>query len=233
MDQSIFDGALWIAVFLFSTVCHEAAHAWSALKLGDSTAYRGGQVSFNPIPHIRREPIGLIVVPLLSWFLGGYIMGWASAPYDPDWARQYPKRLALMSLAGPGANLALAAIGLLILRLGLEWNLAHAPSQLMADHLVSTSPGTFFDFAGKALSIVVSLNLFLCAFNLLPLPPLDGSSLPLLFLPAQAGQRYLEFTSSPVLRMAAVFLLMRGFSLTFSPFYHLAAFVLYPSFNYT
>jgi len=78
------DGLMWYAVFLFSTVCHEAAHAWSASKLGDDTAKQGGQVSLNPVPHIRREPFGMVLVPLLSWFMGGWLIGWASAPITPS-----------------------------------------------------------------------------------------------------------------------------------------------------
>ena len=100
-------GLAWFVAFIFSTSLHEAAHAWVGLRLGDPTAARGGQVSLNPLPHIRREPMGMIVVPLLSIIAnhGSWMIGWASAPYDPIWAQQFPKRSALMSLAGPGANL--------------------------------------------------------------------------------------------------------------------------------
>src|SRR5690348_17172584 len=103
MPPSLVEGLLWYVVFVGSTVCHEASHAWTALKLGDDTASRGGQVSLDPVPHIRREPIGMVVLPLLTWFIAGWMMGWASAPYDPEWARRYPRRAALMALAGPAA----------------------------------------------------------------------------------------------------------------------------------
>jgi len=228
MDRTISDGVGWLTVFIFSTVCHEAAHAWAALKLGDSTAEEAGQVSFNPLPHLRREPIGMLVVPILSWFMGGYMMGWASAPYDPEWARHYPRRLALMALAGPAANLALAATGLLLLRLGVEWDVWNAPQWLSADSLVEAADGSLLQAVGKLLSIVASLNLFLCAFNLLPIPPLDGSTLPLLILPPSAGLRYFEALSSPFFRVGGMLLLLRGVSLGFGYFYHFAALVLYP-----
>jgi hypothetical protein len=120
-------GGLWYGVFLFSTVAHEAAHAWSALKLGDDTAAKGGQVSLNPWPHVRREPFGMIVVPLLSWFLGGWMIGWASAPYNPEWAKQYPRRAALMALAGPTANLLLVLAAALLIRVGIEWQVFTSP----------------------------------------------------------------------------------------------------------
>lgn len=232
MERTLTDGVGWLSVFLFSTVCHEAAHAWAALKLGDATAHEGGQVSFNPLPHIRREPIGMVVVPILSWFIGGYVMGWASAPYDPEWARRFPRRLAVMALAGPGANLALALAGLLLLRLGVEWEVFQAPHWLAADSLVQAPEGSFLQPLGKLLSIIVSLNLFLCAFNLLPLPPLDGSTLPLLVLSPNAGQRYLDALSSPVFRIGGLLLLTRGVSLGFGYFSDFAAFLLFPHLHY-
>src|SRR5258708_2448900 len=97
-------GVIRYVVFLFSTTCHEASHGLAAKAGGDLTAFEGGQVTLNPVPHIRREPFGMVVVPLLGLFLGGMMMGWASAPYDPAWQRQYPRRAAWMSLAGPAAN---------------------------------------------------------------------------------------------------------------------------------
>jgi Zn-dependent protease len=233
MNYPLSDGAIWLCVFLFSTVCHEAAHAWAALKLGDATAYNGGQVTFNPIPHIRREPIGMLVVPIISWLAGGYVMGWASAPYDPEWARRHPRRLAWMALAGPGANLALALTALLLLRLGIEWQIFTAPSWLSADTLVHAAPGSVFELIGKALSVFVSLNLFLCAFNLLPIPPLDGSTLPFLALPRAMADKYFDLLSSPVLRVGGFLLLTRGLSLGFGHFCRLAAMILFPGHTYS
>src|SRR5258708_19478430 len=100
-------GAIWYVVFVLSTTCHEAAHAVGAKLGGDLAAFHGGQVSLDPTPHIRREPFGMVLFPILSFVVGGWMMGWASVPYDPYWARRYPRRAAWMSLAGPGANLAL------------------------------------------------------------------------------------------------------------------------------
>src|SRR5688572_25160812 len=111
--------AAWFVVFLFSTTLHEASHAFAAQRLGDVTAYGGGQVTLNPLPHIRREPLGMVVVPLLSFFLSGWMFGWASAPYDPIWAQRSPKRAALMALAGPLSNLLLVLIAGTVLRVGL------------------------------------------------------------------------------------------------------------------
>ncbi|HEX5177464.1 MAG TPA: hypothetical protein VFV83_10565, partial [Chthoniobacteraceae bacterium] len=127
-DQfNVVDGLLWYFVFLYSTVLHEAAHAWAAFRLGDDTAYRGGQVTIDPTPHIRREPFGMVIVPIISWFLnhGNWMIGWASAPYDPTWAQRYPRRAALMAAAGPCANLALVLGAALLVRVGMEWNVFH------------------------------------------------------------------------------------------------------------
>src|SRR5205807_5041545 len=93
---SLVTGAVWYIVFLLSTTCHEAAHALAAKLGGDLTAFHGGQVSLDPTPHIRREPIGMLVAPILSYLMGGWMMGWASAPYDPFWARRHPRRAAWM-----------------------------------------------------------------------------------------------------------------------------------------
>src|ERR1017187_7046766 len=112
-------GFLSYVVFLFSTTCHEAAHALVAKRGGDSTAALGGQISLNPIPHIRRSPFGMVVMPLVGFFLaGGYMIGWASAPYDPLWERRYPKRAAWMALAGPAANFTLMLLAGVSLRVG-------------------------------------------------------------------------------------------------------------------
>jgi hypothetical protein len=104
MDVDLATGFIWFVAFLFSTTVHEAMHALVAWKGGDPTAYHGGQVSLSPIPHIRREPIGMLVVPLLTSLTQGWAMGWASAPYDPVWAERHPKRAALMAAAGPPAT---------------------------------------------------------------------------------------------------------------------------------
>lgn len=82
VTPEIATGLAFFAVFLFSTTLHEAAHAWAALRGGDPTAYAGGQVSLDPMPHIRREPFGMIVLPLLTSVTIGWPMGYASAPYD-------------------------------------------------------------------------------------------------------------------------------------------------------
>ena len=101
MEFDVATGLIWFLAFLFSTTVHEAMHAFAAWRLGDPTAYQGGQVSLNPAPHIQREPIGMVVLPLLTSLTQGWAVGWASCPYDPIWARRYPGRSAVMAAAGP------------------------------------------------------------------------------------------------------------------------------------
>jgi len=120
MDQNtLATGFLWFLAFLFSTTVHEAMHALVALRGGDPTAYHGGQVSLSPVPHIRREPIGMLVVPLLTALTQGWAIGWASTPYDTRWATRYPKRAALMAAAGPAGNLSIAFVALALIKVGL------------------------------------------------------------------------------------------------------------------
>ncbi len=123
-------GLIWYVVFLFSTTCHEAAHAFAAKLGGDLTAFHGGQVSLDPIPHIRREPFGMVVFPILSFITGGWMMGWASAPYDPEWSYRHPRRAAWMSLAGPAANLSLAILAGILIHAGLAFSLFKLPERV-------------------------------------------------------------------------------------------------------
>jgi Zn-dependent protease len=174
---------LWYAVFLLSLTCHEAAHAFVALRAGDPTAYLGGQVTLNPVPHMRREPVGTLLIPLVTFWLakGGWMMGWASAPYDPLWADRHPRRAAAMAAAGPLANLILASIGFALLRAGILAGLWTIPTSdsIAIDALVAPvgDAGASFDWLGRFASILLALNLLLCLFNLVPLPPLDGGSI--------------------------------------------------------
>jgi len=165
-------------VFLFSTTCHEAAHAFAAYKGGDPTAFNTGQASLSPIPHIRREPFGMVLVPLLCFIAGSPMIGWASAPYDPLWARRYPRRAALMSLAGPLTNFALVLIAALLLNVGAVSGVFHG------------------DGVGRGvlqfLSVLFRLNILLCIFNLIPIPPLDGFPALALVLPEQAALKLFD-----------------------------------------
>lgn len=232
MPFSPSDGLLWYAVFVGSSTCHEAGHAWAALKLGDDTASKGGQVSLNPWPHIRREPIGMVVIPILTWISGGWLMGWASAPYDPKWAREYPRRCALMALAGPAANLALVGLAALLIRVGIEWNVFTPPHSIGMSHITADVSGGIWAVVAETLSIVFSLNLLLCLFNLLPIPPLDGGSVPLLVLPEDAARGYFDAMRHPMLRVIGFMIVARGLGDFFVPVLRWSVGLLYPGHHY-
>lgn len=188
-SQMIVDGLMWYFAFLFSTVCHEAGHAWVALRGGDKTAYHGGQVSLDPLPHIQREPFGMILMPWLSFIINGgqFMMGWASAPYDPYWAQQYPKRAAWMSIAGPAANFTIAIVAGLAIRFGLSLGILGASERMMAN----SGQGIY-----ELLFILFKLNIILGTFNLLPLPPLDGFTAIGIFLPEATAAKLESFRQS-------------------------------------
>ncbi|MFK7739864.1 MAG: site-2 protease family protein [Planctomycetota bacterium] len=149
---------LFITLIISLTV-HEAAHGFFANLGGDPTAKNAGLVTLNPLPHMQREPTGMVLIPLIVLYMsnGTMCFGGASAPIDPYWAARHPKRAALMSAAGPLANLLLAAIAFAV----LEY--IKRPD--------GSNEEAVFDIA---LSFLL-LNLLLAIFNLIPLPPFDGA----------------------------------------------------------
>jgi len=153
---------LQFVTLLISLTVHEAAHALFAWWGGDRTAYYAGQVTLNPIPHIRREPFGMVALPLLSLYISGGKMcfGFAHAPIDPIWAYHHPKKAALMSAAGPLANALLAAIAFAVL-----WFIGPNPGSGSAEAV------------HRIAAWFLVLNLLLAVFNLIPLAPLDGAGI--------------------------------------------------------
>ncbi len=226
-DFDIAEALMWYFVFLYSTVCHEAGHAWSALKLGDATAYEGGQVSLDPTPHVRREPFGMVIVPIVSFLIGGWMLGWASAPYDPHWALRHPRRAAWMALAGPAANLALLLVAALIIRVGLAMDVFVVPDLVGSSALIEAGGGKVAQGVAMLLSIIFSMNLLLFTFNLLPLPPFDGASIPLLFLDESTAQKYQEIMWNQTARIMGLIIAFQGFKYIFPAIFHFALGLLY------
>jgi len=211
-------GFIWYVAFLFSTTCHEAAHALAAKSGGDDTAFAGGQVSLNPIPHIQREPWGMVVIPILSLIVNGSIIGWASAPYNPEWERRHPRRAAWMALAGPATNYTLMLIAAVALRLGWSQGWLH-------DDPVTGKP----DFASSVLRAFFSLNLLLGTFNLLPVPPLDGSTAVMLFMGETRSQRYLDWLRGNSYAMVGLLLAIVAFRYVYAPIKAFATYYLLQS----
>ena len=150
-----------IIVLIFSAIIHEYMHGWMADRLGDPTAKNAGRLTLNPLPHI--DPFGSILMPaILVLTNAGFVFGWAKpVPYNPNNLSDQKYGSAKVAAAGPLANLIVALFFGLILRL--------API---------TSPQLIL-----FIQIIVFINLLLMVFNLLPLPPLDGSKVIAPFLP--------------------------------------------------
>jgi Zn-dependent protease len=189
-----------IAVFefvllLFSLSVHECAHAWMASRLGDQTARMLGRVSLNPMEHV--DPIGTLLLPALMifgpllgfGFFGGLLFGWAKpVPIISRNFRKYKRDDMLVSLAGPASNLILAFIAFLGLA-GVFLVEGHMPGTMS----LSTSTQAFY----LLCTIALQLNLTLCIFNLIPIPPLDGSHILRHLLPYGAMQVF-DRISGPI-----------------------------------
>lgn len=224
---------VYYVVFLFSVTLHEAAHAWAAMLGGDLTAYHGGQVTLDPRPHIKRAPFGMVVLPLLSVLISGWPFGFASAPFDPAWAERHPRRAAWMALAGPGANLLLILASALLIRAGLAFGVFTAPSSVSFDHVVAAEASGVWSAVAFVLSVFFSLNLVLAALNLLPLPPLDGSSAITLLMKEETALRYQQFLwSMPMLQMVGIMVAWQVFGAVFNPIFLFAVNLVYPGVHY-
>jgi Zn-dependent protease len=180
------------ALLLFSLSVHESAHAWTASRLGDQTARMLGRVSLNPMDHV--DPIGTLLIPALIifgpligiGFMGGYMIGWAKpVPIISRNFRNFKRDDMLVSLAGPASNLLLALVAFL----GLA-------AVLVAEHHLpeGASPTTTQQTLETLCNLAMQLNLALCIFNLVPIPPLDGSHVMRQVLPYGALRVYDQIT---------------------------------------
>lgn len=227
-------GLVWYAVFVISTTFHEAAHALAAWRLGDPTARNAGLVTLDPVPHMQRSPIGMIVVPIIAFLTsgGGWTLGWASTPYDPYWASANRRKAAWMALAGPGANLSLVLLAAALIRGGMLLGLFAAPLECTWTQITAAqSPGLMTSVA-VVISVLFSLNLILLVFNLLPLPPLDGSEIIMLFLGDRAADRYREFMAQPTASLIGLVVAWNVIDILLGPIRVLALNLLYPGAGY-
>jgi Zn-dependent protease len=225
-------GALWYVAFLFSLTCHEAAHALAAHWGGDPTAAEAGQVTLNPLPHIRREIFGTTIVPILSYVLGGWMIGWGSAPFDPHWRYRHPRRAAWMALAGPAANLTLMLAAVLAIRIGILAGALEPPESARFTRVVAAAHPGPLEGVAVLLSIMFSLNLLLAMFNLLPLPPLDGHGAICLLFTEDFARRFIELTHHPSLSLIGLVVSWKIFGYLYDPIFLLALNILYPGAKY-
>ncbi|MBN2128932.1 MAG: site-2 protease family protein [Sedimentisphaerales bacterium] len=232
MTPEIGLGLLWYVIFVVSLTFHEAAHGLAAWKLGDRTAGEAGLVTLDPIAHIQRSPFGMVVMPIASYLMGRWMIGWASTPYDPYWAERNRKAAALMALAGPAANLALILFAAILIRAGMLAGIFTAPETATFDHVTSAvSPG-MANGAVVVLSVLFSLNLILLVFNLLPLPPLDGSEIVSLFLDAKTAGRYRAVMTQPGVGIIGLVIAWQLVDFVFDPIHILSLNLLYPGAGY-
>jgi Zn-dependent protease len=229
---------VWYAVFVISTTFHEAAHGLAAWKMGDPTARGAGLVTLDPVPHIQRSPIGMIVVPIAAFLMtftaggGGWMIGWASTPYDPYWAHANRRKAAWMALSGPAANLALILLAAAIIRAGMLLGLFAAPLESTWTQItVARSPG-LISSAAIVVSVLFSLNLILLVFNLLPLPPLDGSEIIMLFLNDRTADRYRDLMAQPAANLIGLVVAWNVIDVLLGPAQTLALNLLYPGAGY-
>lgn len=161
---------LWLLLLLPSITFHEYMHGWAAYKLGDPTAKNAGRLTLNPLKHI--DPFGTVLLPLLLAMAGGPIFGYAKpVPVNPRYFKDIRKGDLITGVAGPAANLALALVGALAVR--------------AADVFSPTLSGGWA-WVYLIGALLVRTNLVLMFFNLIPLPPLDGSSIVPMFLSDKA-----------------------------------------------
>jgi len=195
IDKFLFNH--FLAVLVFSAILHEIAHGIVAERLGDPTARLMGRLTLNPKSHI--DPFMSILLPLLLVLSGSPVIFGAAkpVPVDPFNLREPKKDMALVSLAGPGTNVLIAIIAAIVLKL-----LAFMP------------PNIIFDLVGFLAQAFVYVNLLLAIFNLIPIPPLDGSKILAMFLPDREAATYLSIGNIGILIIFFLLLFpIGGFSL--------------------
>ncbi len=194
-----------IPILIFSVVIHEMAHAWVALRCGDTTAKDLGRITLNPIPHI--DLFGSIIIPLFSIIATGRVfIAWAKpVPIDPRNFRNFKRDDTLVTIAGPISNLIIAFI-CVFGTAGMYYLVA----------AVNPAEGTFgFEFLNYMLKMFyagVILNVSLAVFNMIPIPPLDGSHVLANILPDELAMRYRSIGFMGIFIILALFNFVPGFS---------------------
>src|ERR1700721_1586160 len=180
-----------IVVLILAFSVHECAHAWTAMRLGDPTAMMLGRVTLNPLKHL--DPLGSVLFPLISLVYGGFLFGWAKpTPVTARNFKNYKRDDILVTLAGPASNLLSATIALILLlfmkHLVPNGVVSIATAMALAQHvpgIATEGLPALFPIA-LFLYFVILINLLLFVFNLIPIPPLDGSHILRHFLPYRA-----------------------------------------------
>jgi Zn-dependent protease len=197
-QSDLIKGIFEFVILIFSLCVHECSHAWTASYLGDQTARLQGRVTLNPMYHV--DPVGTLLFPglvIFGPFMGlnffsGMLVGWAKP--TPVITRNFRKIVRddnLTTLAGPASNLLIVLVSFLVLA-GMSLSGTDAHNLVVLSFLSALQPGGAIPAQPLALicSLAILINLMLCFFNLLPIPPLDGSRLVRNMLPYNAVQAY-------------------------------------------
>ncbi|MDX1691014.1 MAG: site-2 protease family protein [Acidimicrobiia bacterium] len=193
-ENGFVDLALFLAILIPSVVLHEVAHGVVALRLGDTTARDQGRLTLNPVPHI--DPFGSVIVPGILALSGATVWGWAKpVPVVPNKFRRPTEHMAVAALAGPLTNLLIAAV---IARIG--------PFAQVGDRLTLTTGGLL----PRLLFFAMVVNVALAVFNMLPIPPLDGSRLLPLVLSDKGRLVYARFSEYGFLVLIVIVLVFDG-----------------------
>jgi len=183
------DKVIFFAVLFPSVILHEVSHGALALVFGDETAKKAGRLTLNPLPHI--DPFGTIILPALLLLTTGTAFGWAKpVPVDPRRLRHPRNQTVLVSLVGPAVNITIAVIAALVVR------------------ALQISP--FDSLAIRIVFVAGLVNVVLAAFNLIPIPPLDGSAVVERALPDRLWPGYLRIRQYSMFILLGVVLLLPG-----------------------
>ena len=205
MNDTIIQAAALILPLIFAIVFHEVAHGLMARSLGDPTAEERGRLSLNPLRHV--DPIGTVILPGILALVHLPVFGWAK-PVPVNFARlRHPRRdMMLVGAAGPGSNLIMAAIAAVVLGI------------LLRPFGGALEPGGVIGFIVLNLFNFISINVFLALFNLLPIPPFDGSHIVEGLLPERLAHGYAKFRTVgmliPIFLIIVLPNLIPGFSVT-------------------
>lgn len=175
MNQTLLQAAALIVPLILAIVFHEVAHGWTALALGDPTAKERRRLSLNPLRHV--DPFGTLLLPGFLALTGAPVFGWAKPVPVNHWRLRNPRRgMMVVAAAGPLTNLILAAVGAVLLGLLMR--------------LAGDGTGPVLSFTAMSLGFFIMINVFLALFNLLPIPPFDGSHIVEGLLPEKMANQY-------------------------------------------
>ncbi len=203
MQLTIFETLFAYIVFVFAISIHESSHAWMAARCGDPTAKMLGRISLNPLRHL--DPIGTVVLPLVALFSSGMMIGWAKpTPVDLRNLRNRPMDEILVALAGPVSNLAVVIACLPVMFAVVHTSVA---GKIVVGALATGSNVVSVGLAAslvRMLYFVMIVNVWLAVFNLIPIPPLDGSRVLRHFIPEGARDGYDRFGFIGLILLVAV-----------------------------